>query len=147
MNAPVSSGRILIVDDHVELAENLAEILEGAGYLTTVAASAEAGLVAIGRGDVVALVTDYRLPGMNGAQLIAELRRREILIPIVMVSAFADDQAIARATADARKLEPGPTQEPTLIEAAQWDKPVEAERLLSWITGALEHGAAERPRR
>jgi CheY-like chemotaxis protein len=147
VRASISGGRILIVDDHVELAENLAEILEGAGYLTTVAASAEAGLEAVGRGDVLAVVTDYRLPGMNGAQLIAELRRRGILIPAVMISAFADDQAIARATAAALQNERWTAQDPSLIEAAQWEKPVEVEQLLTWVAGAVERGATERPRR
>jgi CheY-like chemotaxis protein len=147
MKVPPSTGKILIVDDHLELAENLAEILEAAGYPTTVAASAEEGLVAVGGGDVAAMVTDYRLPGMNGAQLIAELRRRAILIPIVMISAFADDEALARAAAEVWKTA-GPTvQDPAVIMTAQWDKPVEVERLLTWIAGAMEHGATERPRR
>jgi CheY-like chemotaxis protein len=142
-----TTGRILIVDDHLELAENLAEILEGAGYSTTVAGSAEAGLDAVGLGNVVAVVTDYRLPGMNGAQLIAELRRRGILIPAVMISAFADDQAIARAMAAALKTERRESYDPALMAAAQWEKPVEVEQLLTWVAGAVERGASERPRR
>src|SRR6185369_10039101 len=112
---------------------------------TTVAASAEEGLVAVGEGDVAAMVTDYRLPGMNGAQLIAELRRRAILIPVVMISAFADDEALARAAAQVWKNAGQTVQDPAVIMTAQWDKPVEVERLLTWIAGAMEHGATERP--
>ena len=75
------AGKILIVDDHIDLAENLAEILENAGYETVVADSAEAALDRLERKDIGALITDYRLPGRNGAELIAELRRRGDRIP------------------------------------------------------------------
>jgi two-component system, response regulator PdtaR len=87
-------GKILIVDDHYDLAENLAEILDNAGYQTATAASAEVGLERVERGDIAALITDYRLPGRNGAQLIAELRRRGIDIPAVVMSAFTDEATI-----------------------------------------------------
>lgn len=90
---------ILIVDDHVELAENLAEILEGAGYQTVVVTSAEAGLDRIARGDIAGVITDYRLPGRTGAQLAAELRTRGLQVPVVVMSAFTDDETIQRARA------------------------------------------------
>jgi DNA-binding NtrC family response regulator len=92
------AGKILIVDDHVDLADNLAEILENAGYQTVVADSAEAALDRLERNDVAALITDYRLPGLNGAELIVELRRRGLTIPAVVMSAFTDDRTIDKAT-------------------------------------------------
>ena len=97
--AAASLGKILIIDDHVDLAENLAEILEGAGYEAVTASSAEAGLQRIASGGVVALITDYRLPGRNGVELIAELRRRGDHMPAVVMSAFTDDATVARARA------------------------------------------------
>ena len=90
-------GTILVVDDHVSLAENLAEILADVGYQTAWADSAEAALQAIDRGGIAALITDYRLPGLNGAQLIAELRRRGIGIPAVVMSAHTDPETIGTA--------------------------------------------------
>jgi len=92
-------AQILIVDDHADLAENLAEILAAAGYDAVTAPSAEAGLARIDAGGITALVTDYRLPGMTGAQLIAELRRRGDRMPAVVMSAFTDDETIGRARA------------------------------------------------
>ena len=88
------TGKVLVVDDHLHLAENLAEILESAGYETAVAGSAEAALVRLREGDVGAIVTDYRLPGLTGAQLIAELRRQGSDIPALVMSAFTDDATI-----------------------------------------------------
>jgi DNA-binding NtrC family response regulator len=90
-------GKILVVDDHIALAENLAEVLEGAGYEATVADSAEAALVRLETGDIGALITDFKLPGRNGAELITELRRRGSHIPAVVMSAFTDDSTLDQA--------------------------------------------------
>ena len=92
-------GKILIVDDHVDLADNLAEILANAGYETLVEASAEAGLERISQGGIVALISDYRMPGTNGVEFIREIRRRGYHMPVVMISAFADDDTVMRARA------------------------------------------------
>jgi CheY-like chemotaxis protein len=91
--------RILVVDDHVYLAENIAEILEGEGYQTRVALSAEQALDTLDRDEIHALITDYRLPGRNGAQLIGEIRRRGRQIPAVVMSAYSDEATMAAARA------------------------------------------------
>jgi CheY-like chemotaxis protein len=92
-------GRFLVVDDHIDLAENLAEILGAAGVEAVTAASAEAGLQVIEAGGIAALITDYRLPGRNGAQFISELRRRGNTIPAIVMSAYTDDDTIGAARA------------------------------------------------
>jgi DNA-binding response OmpR family regulator len=118
-------GTILVVDDHIHLAENLAEILEELGYEVAVATSAEAALERIGQGGVAALVTDYRLPGLSGAALIAELRRRKQDIPAIVISAFTDDETIA-----------------TSRSAGAFEvlaKPVEIDRLLSLVEDIGSH--------
>ena len=63
-----------------------------------VANTAEAALQVIGQGNVAALITDYRLPGISGAGLIAELRQRGNLIPALVISAFNDDDDEVRGT-------------------------------------------------
>ena len=62
--------RVLIIDDNVDLAENIAEILQMDGHATDVAASAEEAFpkAALAEPDVV--VTDYRLPGITGAAFV-----------------------------------------------------------------------------
>lgn len=91
------NGKILVVDDHIALAENLAEVLESTGYEAAVADSAEAALVRLEEGDIAALITDFKLPGLNGAELITELRRRGSHIPAVVMSAFTDDATLDQA--------------------------------------------------
>jgi DNA-binding NtrC family response regulator len=82
-------GRILVVDDNVAMAENVAEILEISGYEAAVARSAEEALSVFDLG-VGALVTDFRMAARNGAELIAEIRRRGSRIPAVVMCAHAD---------------------------------------------------------
>ena len=67
-------GKILVVDDHIALAENIAEILSEVGL----EAVAEDGLRVIELGGIGALITDYRLPdgecdraGVNGVARMA----------------------------------------------------------------------------
>jgi DNA-binding response OmpR family regulator len=114
----MKSGHILVVDDQIELAENIAEILQGIGFETEVAGSAEAGLERVARGGITAVVTDYRLPGQSGAELIQELRRRGDKIPVLMMSAYTDEATIDRSrAAGAWLFLPKPVPLPTLVEA------------------------------
>jgi DNA-binding NtrC family response regulator len=89
-----SRTKILVVDDHVDLAENIAEILESAGHDAVIADSGEAALALLARESVDAVITDFRLPGISGADLIAELRRRGVGIPAIVMSAYTDDDTI-----------------------------------------------------
>lgn len=112
------SGRVLVVDDQVELAENIAEVLQGLGFETDVAESAEAGLEKIGRGGVTALITDFKLPGRNGAELIEEIRRQGNRIPALIMSAYTDDFTMDRAqAAGAWLFMPKPVPLSALMEA------------------------------
>jgi DNA-binding response OmpR family regulator len=114
----MKSGRVLVVDDQIELAENIAEILQGIGFETEIAGSAEAGLLRIDRGGITAVVTDYRLPGRSGAQRSEERRRRGERIPVLMMSAYTDEETIGKAReAGAWMFLPKPVPLPSLVEA------------------------------
>ncbi|MGE0320810.1 MAG: response regulator [Polyangiaceae bacterium] len=88
---------LLIVDDHVELAENLAEILEGQGHTCRIAENADEALEALRSETFAGIITDYRLPGSSGLDLIAALRQRGVSTPVVLISAFAADDVIRQA--------------------------------------------------
>jgi DNA-binding NtrC family response regulator len=113
----VKTGRILVVDDQVELAENIAEVLQGLGFETEVAASAEAGLARIRQGGITALITDFRLPDRSGADLIGEIRRAGERIPALVMSAYTDDRTIDESqAAGAWLFLPKPVPLPVLID-------------------------------
>jgi CheY-like chemotaxis protein len=96
----VNGGRrVLVVDDNVELAENIAELLEIAGYATEIALSAEEALPKAMAKEVGFIVTDYRLPGQSGAELIRNIRQQGREIRAVVISAYTDEGTINAARA------------------------------------------------
>jgi DNA-binding response OmpR family regulator len=101
------STRILIVDDNVALAENLAEVLALEGYATDVAASAEEALAAPLSVDVEIVVTDYRLPGIDGAELVRRLR---VARPVrcIVISGHTDEATVSQAHAAGAAFLPKP---------------------------------------
>jgi len=114
----MKSGRVLVVDDQIEFAENIAEILQSLGFETDIASSAEAGLERIARGGITAVITDYKLPGRNGAQLVEEIRRLGNRIPALVMSAYTDDRTMDRAqAAGAWLFMPKPVPLSALMEA------------------------------
>ena len=118
----ITRGWILVVDDHVPMAENIAEMLEIAGYRASIAQSAEEALTLLTE-KIGALITDFRMTAWNGAQLIAEIRRRGSRIPAVVMTAYSDDETHDACTkAGALAVIP---------------KPVEIGRLLALVSGAV----------
>ncbi|MES1205330.1 MAG: response regulator [Pseudomonadota bacterium] len=87
--------RVLVIDDNLNLAENIADILGLEGCFTEIATTvAEALAKALPRKpDVV--VIDYRLPGENGASLARRLREMGIAARAVVISALTDDHTLA----------------------------------------------------
>ncbi|QBJ77054.1 sigma 54-interacting transcriptional regulator [Aquitalea sp. USM4] len=80
-------GRVLLVDDDADLLHLLGLRLEAAGYLVDKAASAEAALsaLAVRRADV--LLTDWRLPGMDGMALFEQVKRSYPSLPVIILTA------------------------------------------------------------
>lgn len=85
---------ILVVDDNVELAENIAEVLALEGFRATLAASAEEALPRALEADVSFVITDFRLPGIDGAELVTRVRkaRPDDEVTFIVISGHTDDQ-------------------------------------------------------
>ena len=84
------SAKILLVDDEEIVRTATAEMLRDVGYIVTEATSASQALVAVKGGiEVDAVVTDYLMPGMNGAQLIRELHQIRRQLPVLLVTGYA----------------------------------------------------------
>jgi CheY-like chemotaxis protein len=111
--APDHAKRILIVDDNVGLAENIAEILEIDGHATTVAASGVEALSKVVPATDV-LVTDYRLPGISGTMLVRRLQEMGLRIHAIVISAYTDDKTIEDARDAGAAFVPKPVDLRTL---------------------------------
>jgi CheY-like chemotaxis protein len=73
---PHGSGRVLVVDDEAEIAELLAERLRAEGMTVTTARSGRRALAALEAGGIDAVVSDLRMPDMDGTALAREIARR-----------------------------------------------------------------------
>ncbi|MCI5131179.1 MAG: response regulator, partial [Candidatus Electrothrix sp. EH2] len=87
--------RILIVDDELSMRDFLKILFENEGYETAVAPDAETALDLAINDPVDLVITDIRMPGMNGLDLLAELKQHFPDIPVIMLTAYASpDDAV-----------------------------------------------------
>jgi len=82
--------RILAVDDDPLILLNTATILADMGHTVTDAISADEALRLAEDADFDLVITDFAMPGQNGAQLIAELRKRKPGIKAIVATGYAD---------------------------------------------------------
>jgi two-component system NtrC family sensor kinase len=73
---PAAGGRVLVVDDEPEIAALLKERLGADGLTVATASSGRRALAALEAGGDDAVVSDLRMPDMDGAALAMEIRRR-----------------------------------------------------------------------
>jgi CheY-like chemotaxis protein len=85
------SSLILLVDDNPHGMVARAAVLRSLGYEVVTATSAEEALeLAAGPRPVDLVVTDFRMPEMDGKELITALRARGFEMPVILLSGFAD---------------------------------------------------------
>lgn len=88
--------RCLVVDDEPRIRSALARLLEGVGYQCEQADSAHAALAALEREPAPVVLSDIRMPEMDGVALLHEIRRRWPEVAVVMLTAVAEvDTAVA----------------------------------------------------
>jgi len=88
-------GTLLIVEDDEDMRHFLEEELSDRGYRVIGAARGPEALLRLAGGAVDAVITDLKMPEMQGDQLLAELRARDHDLPVVMITAFGSiDSAV-----------------------------------------------------
>ena len=98
------SASIIVVDDEPDIAELFRqqfrrEARQGT-YVMHFAASGEEALELLGGGiepGVIVILSDINMPGMDGLQLLGELKERFPDLPVMMVTAYGDDERRRRA--------------------------------------------------
>ena len=85
----VSPGRVLVVDDHRSARESMVDILRQSGHEVDSCSSAAEALNTIRRKVFDCIVTDLKMPGMNGVEFIVQLEQRRYGAQVVMVTAHA----------------------------------------------------------
>lgn len=87
------SLHILIAEDEVLAAMALEDFLSLKGFRVTVAANGAEALDRYGREQVDALVTDLRMPHMDGQTLIREIRNRDAALPVVVMTGYLTEDS------------------------------------------------------
>ena len=121
---------VYVVDDDADARDSVQALVSSMGIRTQSYPSAEAFLESYRDGDPGCLVTDFRMLGMSGLELQNELNRRNIFLPVVVLTAFA------RTPLTVRALKAGAV---TLLE-----KPYEEDDLWDAIRQALAEDATHR---
>jgi FixJ family two-component response regulator len=98
MRTPLTRDRSLVsvVDDDESVRESLPDLLRHFGFAAEVFSSAEAFLASDVVGQTSCLLLDIGMPGMSGPDLRQELRRRRHDIPVVFITARADESVRGR---------------------------------------------------
>ncbi len=114
----MAPGRILVVDDERLFREMYRDALSRHGYEVASAASAQEALAALAADRTDLLLTDVRMPGMDGIELCAEALRRDPALEAVAVTAAGDlDTAVRAMQAGCGDFLVKPVQEERLAQA------------------------------
>jgi two-component system response regulator HydG len=84
----MSTHRILVVDDHLEMARTVADYLGEHGWQARAVASAQDALALLAQESFDALLTDLRMKGMDGLDLLDAAHRLDAELPVVVMTAF-----------------------------------------------------------
>lgn len=79
--------RILIIEDEIKLQRQIRQQLEADGYMVDACDNGEEGLYIASEYPLDAAIVDIGLPGMSGLEVIAALRKRGSLLPILILTA------------------------------------------------------------
>jgi CheY-like chemotaxis protein len=94
------SRKILLIEDDALFRRSMTMFIKSMGYEVVAAGSGEEGLQFLAREAIDLMVADYQLPGISGIDVVRAMRHLGIDIPVVLVSAFLDEQAAAEARAE-----------------------------------------------
>ncbi len=113
------SDRVIhIVDDEAPVRSSLAFLLMSSGFAVRVHESGHAFLEAVSGGAGVCLVTDLRMPQMNGVELLEALAARGQTVPAIVITGHGDvPMAVAAMKAGASDFIEKPFSDEVLIEA------------------------------
>jgi two-component system nitrogen regulation response regulator NtrX len=90
--------KILVVDDEISILQSLEGILSDEGFEPVCAGSAEEGLKIIDEGDIDLVLLDIWMPGMDGLTALEEIKKRDPVLPVIMISGHGNIETAVKAT-------------------------------------------------
>ena len=89
--------KIVVVDDDEFMREGLEETLDDGDYLLESFENAENAIEALSDGSASILITDMRMPGMSGMELLERVKKVDPKLPVIMMTAFATIETAVEA--------------------------------------------------
>ncbi len=126
---PSEAGIVHVIDDDEALRDSLTFLLSTAGLQVQTHASATAFLAVLPNADLTCIVTDIRMPGMSGIDLLRRLKELGLSVPVIVVTGHGDV--------------------PLAVEAMKFgaadflEKPFDDDILLASVRSALRQQAGE----
>jgi FixJ family two-component response regulator len=127
-NAGSARHIVAAVDDDYRVRESIESLVESAGHTPLVFASAEEFLQSAAPESAICLITDVRMPGIDGLELQRRVRIQYPRLPVILITAHYDDEIRQRALSQGA--------------AGFLHKPFDAADLL----GAIELAVSTRPK-
>jgi CheY-like chemotaxis protein len=99
--SPNPRGRILLVDDNALGLAARRSVLEELGHLVQTSGTGAEALELCGKQAFDVVVTDYKMPKMNGVELIGRLRKLHPATAVILISGFTDTLGLNEASTGA----------------------------------------------
>lgn len=123
----IGPARILLIDDDDQMRQSTAQTLELAGIDVESLTNAEQALALVGPGFNGAVVSDIRMPGLDGMSLLQKLRETDPDLPVILITGHAEVRLAVEA-----------------MRAGAYDfieKPFSAQNFITVLRRALDHRA------
>ena len=89
--------KILLIDDDEWIRDSLSLFFESEGCQLLALETAEEALDAIKQQTYEIIITDYRLPGINGLEFLKQIQSKDLDAVMILITAYCDDEVISEA--------------------------------------------------
>ncbi len=86
--SPISQNSILLVEDDIITQKTIHQILKNEGYHVKIASDGIDALMNIAQGDFDLVISDIRMPNLNGLQLLEQMNQKKIQIPVILITGY-----------------------------------------------------------
>ena len=123
--------KILVVDDDTTFLLMLKSFLEKKGYQAITESDAEKGLQALNQSSFDLILSDYRMPGMDGIEMLSAINNLNITTPLILITSYGDIKLAVKAM--------------KLGAADYLTKPVNPDELLALVRSVLDAPLRSKP--